>query len=197
MESLIWLAVLLIVFFALVTGFLIFLYLQTSKSLSSATLGQLEAVSALYRDAESRSQEQQKASQKSSSEAVILTLGEIQKAHQQALQAVDLSYTRALSGTNQQTETLSRILKDSLTLLGTKDPIAYQMAQGASSLPREQAGESYTAMDETEEKRSLEDFGRTFMERMVNNASANNAPAGAQGASPFAEFTGEAPWTSD
>jgi hypothetical protein len=196
MESLIWLAVLLIVFFALVTGFLIFLYLQTSKSLSSATLGQLEAVSALYRDAESRSQSQQLASQKASSEAVTLTLTEIQKAHHQALQAVDLSYTRALNGTNQQTETLSRILKDSLTLLGTKDPIAYQMAQGASSLPRETPGESYTAMDETEEKRIALDFGKVFLERMVNNASANTA-AGTPGASPFAEFAGEAPWASD
>ena len=196
MESLIWLAILLIVFFALVTGFLIFLYLQTSRALSSATLGQLEAVSALYRDAENRSQSQQLANQKSSAEAVALTLSEIQKAHQQALQSVDLSYTRALSGTNQQTETLSRILKDSLTLLGTKDPIAYQMAMGASSLPRESAGESYTAMDETQENRATAEFAQVYLERMVNNASANT-PAGTPGASPFGEFAGETPWTGD
>lgn len=196
MDSLVWLTVLLIVFFALVTGFLIFLYLQTSRALSSATLGQLEAVSALYRDAEKRSQEQQQSSQKALAEAVTLTLGEIQKSHQQALQSVDLSYTRALSGTNQQTETLSRILKDSLTLLGTKDPIAYQMAQGASSLPRETPGASYTAMDEAVENRATEDFARNYLERMVSNASANTAE-GTPGASPFAEFTGEAPWTSD
>jgi hypothetical protein len=51
-------------------------------------------------------------------------------------------------------------------------------------------------MDETVEKRATEDFARSYLERMVSNASANTAE-GTPGASPFAEFAGEAPWTSD
>jgi len=173
MASVIWLAVFLVV---LLAAALTFLYLHAMRQMreqaaasqemlaklaeASVLQGKLAMETAESMSAESRSQISELSEALQETTTTLLTTTQ---------QALDLSLTRALDGSNRSTERMATLLSTATTLLGTKDPIAFQQVRGADFTPGDPSV-PYPAMDEADNERVL-------AEQQANIAKLDEAAA--------------------
>lgn len=83
---------------------------------------------------------------------VATTISELDRQQTLTQKSMDLSLTRALDGSNKQMERMASTLQSALTMLGTKDPIAYQQVYAPTANESSDDGRPYTATDEVVEE---------------------------------------------
>jgi hypothetical protein len=155
MESVILLMILLGAFLLLlIAAALVFLYLQALRQMR---LQAQEQANFFTKAAEYQTQlalnstQQQENSMESARETMERTfqaaIEEMKRQQIMSTQAQDLTLTRALDGSNTTTQRLAQLLQSAVTMLATKDPIAYAQVYGPAA-PQGNDPTPYTAVDE-------------------------------------------------
>jgi len=163
MNSETWLTVLLLLFFLILATGLVLLYLSTLREMKRQQLAQseflaktLEIQVTLSENARESLQEQQNEIAKSDREFLnrmtVETANRLEANQQQTIKTIDLMATRAANGLTVLNGQTTEVLQATLAMLGTKDPLAYQMVRGASPIPDDGSVSPYTAADQVAEK---------------------------------------------
>lgn len=159
MDSLPWLITLLLAFFLILVIGLALLYLHLTKGVRTAANQQAEflaktleiqvALTENSREAvESQLEATAKREQQFLEKMAAETASRLEANQQATIRTIDLMATRATTGSQTSSLQIMETLKSTLTLLGTKDPIAYQMVRGASPIPDDGDTSPYTSADE-------------------------------------------------
>lgn len=134
---------------------LLFLFLLRQQNLRAAQQSEFLSAAtelAIQRaDQMTESLEAQMASNQSNYEQMTQRLqAETQRQQELWQRSADLILTRALDGSNEAQKRASATLQSTLTMLGTKDPIAYSQVQGwAAPIDAGSPVTPYTAVDDT------------------------------------------------
>lgn len=136
----------------LVIAVVVLLYLNAVKSSKEALLAQSELHSKLQQE-NSQRWETVQASMQGRSEALMqsaltVVVQELEKQQTTTARTLQETHSQAMSGNASVTMQVTKILGETLTLLGTKDPVAYQMVVGANSISDEANPSPYTSADE-------------------------------------------------
>lgn len=171
---------LLIIFYTLLllllAGSLIFLFLQSQKSLREHASEQAGAMSTLLqiqieltRSAGEAQTEWLKSAQSSQEDLVQTALStvtsELQRAQTSTTKALEQTHLISMNGLQASESTLAKILASTLAMLGTKDTLAYNTVMGAA-MPQDTGTDSYTSVDEAAELNALEKDAALLLESM-------------------------------
>ena len=158
------LAISLVLFTLILCSLLVFLYLQAVRQMRDSYQQQGEALAKtveiqlhLAENGRESLESQQSEAAKSLGQLTQSLLSEtvttLESNQQQAIRTIDLMATRQMNGSQAFVQQTSDTLRSAVTLLGTKDPVAYQMVKGAS-LPDTDPGQPYTSVDEVAEQQA-------------------------------------------
>jgi hypothetical protein len=161
--SLLPLIVCLIVLFLILSTTLVLLYLmalrqsrasltQQSEFLSTAT----EIAIAQARQAQEAAEAQMADNQSRFDRTIETLTQELARSQTLTQRSMDLTLTRALDGSNKVTERVQATLQSTLTMLGTKDPIAYSQVFSGASPTSDSGTGAYTSVDEIAEQEARE-----------------------------------------
>lgn len=147
-----------LVSFLLLAGVLIFLYLQAKKQMQenlgqqSEFLSKATEIALLQATKAQESAEEQAADNQSRFERVTALLtSELQRQQELSQKSQDLTLTRALSGSSETMKQVMSLLTSATTMLGTKDPIAYNQVSSGQSFSQDDSSTPYTHVDQAAE----------------------------------------------
>ena len=142
------------------------------------------------------SAEEQQAQSRSLFDKMTQTLrSEAQRQQELTQKSMDLTLTRALGGSQETTKQLTSTLQSTLTMLGTKDPIAYSQIYNGGSTSQDENSTPYTAVDEVAYESARQDqLNQQQLEEALASL-ANITKVGNSGAAgstePYPEFPSE------
>lgn len=188
MTSTVLLAILFAVLMLLLLGAVIFLALLQVKQNAAmatylttqhqATVRSMEEQQNLTRDALSESLSETSSRNSASLEALTKALSMMQ---QQQTTSMSKVAEAAMFGASSSVESAMKLVRDTTTLLGTKDPIAYQQVLGATATPfaPEDSLTPYTSTDGLSQQDALEQEAKvaqveSLLQSMMNFGGAND-----------------------
>jgi hypothetical protein len=191
MDSTTWLIVSSLLLTLAVITVVVLLYLQASRTLQRSYQEARELL------ASSRANETQQweslltATSSMQEEALgkVLETMMSQSTQQQETMTRALSelHSRAMSGNESSLLKVTSLLEQTTRMLGTKDPVAYQMVAGADAVDSEAATKPYTAADEVEQERL--DEAMKLLDELTGGAANAGAYAAAESArADYGEF---------
>lgn len=165
MDSLLWLTILLLAFFLILVTGLVLLYLHTLRGMRAAAEQQAEFLSKTLEiqvtlaensreSAEHQMEQVAKREQDFLEKLLTQTATRLETNQQQTIKTIDLMATRVTTGLQTLNSQTTETLRSTLTMLGTKDPVAYQMVRGASPIPEDNDPRPYTSADEIAEQQA-------------------------------------------
>ena len=182
MNSEIWLTVLLLVFFLILAAGLVALYLSSLKEMKRQALAQsdflaktLEIQVTMGEHARISLAETAKKDREFLGQLTAETATRLETNQQQTIKTIDLMATRATAGLQALSLQTSESLRSTLVMLGTKDPLAYQMVSGASPIPGEDPLAPYAGADEVAETQARV-AALDEAEQMLRALGIDNAP---------------------
>lgn len=148
----------------ILAGALIFIFFLSTKQQNLRAAEQTEflsktteiALQQLQNSLES-AEEQQAQSRSLFDRMTQTSQSELQRQQELTQKSMDLTLTRALSGSSETMRQVTSTLQSTLTMLGTKDPIAYSQIYNGGSTSQEENAKPYTSVDEAAEEQARQD----------------------------------------
>lgn len=186
----------------ILAGALIFIFFLSTKQQNLRAAEQSEflsktteiALQQLQNSLES-AEEQQAQSRSLFDKMTQTSQSDLQRQQELTQKSMDLALTRALSGSSETMKHLTSTLQSTLTMLGTKDPIAYSQIYNGGSPSQDDNTEPYTAVDEAAYEEARQDqLNQQQLEEALASL-ANITKVGTNGAAggvePYPQFPSE------
>ena len=186
----------------ILAGALIFIFFLSTKQQNLRAAEQSEflsktteiALQQLQNSLES-AEEQQAQSRSLFDKMTQTSQSDLQRQQELTQKSMDLALTRALSGSSETMKHLTSTLQSTLTMLGTKDPIAYSQIYNGGSPSQDDDVKPYTAVDEVAYEEARQDqLNQQQLEEALaslGNITKVGTSGAAGGIEPYPQFASE------